>query len=342
MRLRRRLLVWLQRSLGLFGVARLYTWLRAPDGFLILMYHSVPDSARAPFIDPSNAVPADVFEQQLSLLSKTCSVISLADAIACQKARRAMPDRSVVITFDDGYFDNYEVAAPLLAKYGLPATVFVCTGYVHRQEPQWIDELYNAFRFRQVDSLTLSEYSVDFALDSVREERAAYQFLSSNLLTKGYAARRALLDEVNVQLAPREAVPRLTLRWEDLRAMRREFPNLELGLHTHDHLDLSGIAVSAAIAEIRKSQAMFESEMGFPARYFSYPYGRATRALVDSLSGLGIDAAVVTQPTERVTAATNVYAMPRYEVTKSLIDLGMWSGGALPDLSRRVFGRVAD
>ena len=46
------------------------------------------------------------------------------------------------ITFDDGYRDNLTVAAPILEKYRLPATLFLATGYVERGETQWSDTLH--------------------------------------------------------------------------------------------------------------------------------------------------------------------------------------------------------
>ncbi|MGF1643086.1 MAG: polysaccharide deacetylase family protein [Thiotrichales bacterium] len=341
-RLRRKVLIGLQRSLYFSGVTGLYERFTDRGGFLALMYHSVLDSARIPFIDPSNAIPADVFEEQLVLLKETCNVISLEQAIEYHRGARALPENAVVITFDDGYLDNFEVAAPLLAKYKLPATLFVCTGYVDRQEPQWIDELYTAFQFGRARQLVLPQYPIPFALDHARGVLDAYQFVSAQLLTLGYAERRALLDTVKAQLDPSREAPRLTLSWDDLRAMRREYPDFTLGVHTHDHIDLSGLPVAHAVAEIRKSQRLFQSELGYAARYLTYPYGRISHPLVDRLPDLGIEAAFITQPTDRVTRNTGVYAMPRFEVTESLVDLRMWGGGALPELGRQIFGRVAD
>lgn len=340
--LRRKILLGLQRSCYFTGLAGFYARIADCGGFLALMYHSVPDPARAPFIDPSNSIPADIFEEQLAVLKETCNVITLGDAVNWLRGALSLPRNAVVITFDDGYLDNYEVAAPLLAKYGLPAALFVCTGYVDRQEPQWIDELYTAFMFRQTQRLVLPEDRTPRDLGTAKGERDAYQLVSAQLLTQEYAERRRLLNHVKAELKPSREPPRLTLQWMDLRAMQREFPNVELGLHTHDHVDLSRMPLGEAIAEVRRSQEIFVSEIRHPARYLTYPYGRLMPPLVDHLADLGIEAAFVTQPTDRVTERTGVYMMPRYGVTRSLTDLKMWSRGALPGLGRTMFGRVAD
>ena len=339
--LKRKTLLGLQRSLHYSGAARLDRSLGARDGFVALMYHSVPDLLRARFVDPTYALPAEVFDRQLSLLKKHCEVVPLELAVSWMRGQGRLPPRAVVLTFDDGCLDNLEVAAPLLRWHRVPATLFVATGYVDRQEPQWIDELYCAFRYRQRTRLELHGFA-PFELDSERAEREAYEAVAGSLLRLDAPGRRALLDEVKACLEPSRSMPRLTLSWEHLRTLRRVYPEIELGVHTHDHLDLAALPVDAALDEVMRSQLRFEAELGTTARFMSYPYGRVSPALADRLPQTGIEAAFTTQPTERITSRVSPWAMPRYEVTRSLTDFRLWSEGVLPALGRRIFGQVAD
>ena len=96
----------------------------------VLMYHRV--AAEVPAHDPyRNFVKAEVFDAQLGWLRRRgfrgVTVSALADALA---RGESLPDRSVAITFDDGYRDNLEVAWPLLRRHGFTATVFVVSGSV--------------------------------------------------------------------------------------------------------------------------------------------------------------------------------------------------------------------
>ena len=340
--LKRKALIGLQRGLHYSGAAQLNLRFGSHEGFIALMYHSVPDRHREAFVDPQSAIPAELFEKQLAMLKSHCNVVPLSDAVAYVKERGRLPERAVVLTFDDGYLDNFEVAAPMLQRLGLPATLFVATGYVDRQEPQWIDELHTIFRFRRRHALSADCLPMRLDLSNERSEKYAYLTLSMQLLKLAYPNRRRLLDEVTAQLDPERAAPRLTLSWDDLRIMQRRYPAFELGLHTHDHIALATLPLTDALAEVKQSQQRFKDELGHHARYFSYPYGRTSLELARALGPTGIEAAFITQPTERVYEGADPWTLSRYEVTRSLVDMRLWSEGVLPGLGKRVFGCVVD
>lgn len=91
------------------------------SGPIILMYHSVGGFKSKHSIDP------DIFEKQIRYIVSKRSVISLVDLVAILRARKPLPERSVVLSFDDGYRDTFEVLLPILSKYSVPATLFLTT-----------------------------------------------------------------------------------------------------------------------------------------------------------------------------------------------------------------------
>src|SRR5262249_31538419 len=111
----------LQRSRGAALLRRAPAW----SGVLVLNYHRIGHVATAPFFrDAFSATPAD-FDRQLAFLARNADVIAADDL---PQALRSGRGRHVMITFDDGYLDNYELAFPLLRQHHLPATFFICTG----------------------------------------------------------------------------------------------------------------------------------------------------------------------------------------------------------------------
>jgi peptidoglycan/xylan/chitin deacetylase (PgdA/CDA1 family) len=92
----------------------------------VLCYHSV-NSVTNPESDP---ITPERFEQHLAYLQAHRTVVPLASLVKAIRGEGHLPHDAVVITFDDGYRDNFEVAYPLLRKYGTPATMFVVTGFV--------------------------------------------------------------------------------------------------------------------------------------------------------------------------------------------------------------------
>ncbi len=95
----------------------------------ILMYHSISDSQDSSmYVSPRN------FERQMSFLNdRGYRVISLDELVDDIKQGRGNKAKTVVITFDDGFEDNYLKAFPILARYDFPATVFLATGYVGKE-----------------------------------------------------------------------------------------------------------------------------------------------------------------------------------------------------------------
>jgi peptidoglycan/xylan/chitin deacetylase (PgdA/CDA1 family) len=109
------------------GAINFVSWLnrkRVP----ILCYHSVVEGEVPPPDDPHKQhIPVSLFIEHLEYLQKNYRIISLTEFNQSRRENRALPDYSVVLTFDDGFEDFYSVAAPQLAQRGLPATIFVIT-----------------------------------------------------------------------------------------------------------------------------------------------------------------------------------------------------------------------
>jgi peptidoglycan/xylan/chitin deacetylase (PgdA/CDA1 family) len=104
------------------------TWRRLTHGTPILMYHAFGKSGEAP---SRYILPAQCFERQMAWLKRLrYRVLSLEDYLRYRAEDRLPPARSVVITADDGYLDNYTVAYPILRRYGFPATIFLVSGNV--------------------------------------------------------------------------------------------------------------------------------------------------------------------------------------------------------------------
>lgn len=89
------------------------------------MYHSVSDS-----FESDLSVTVRQFEQQMVYLSENFNVISLEKAVEYIKNGDIPEKNSIVITFDDGYKDNYCNAYPILKKLKLPATIFLLVSYI--------------------------------------------------------------------------------------------------------------------------------------------------------------------------------------------------------------------
>ena len=92
----------------------------------MLLYHRVDDTSDAHAL----SVPNAIFDSHLQWLASECQIVELGELL--NKPPEQLPARAVALTFDDGYEDNLRVAAPLLQRYGAPATYFLTT--------RWLEE----------------------------------------------------------------------------------------------------------------------------------------------------------------------------------------------------------
>lgn len=157
----------LQKQLHLLayrtGISSLYSQVNArltgESVASILMYHSIPAPHEVPWMDPRNCLSAEGFEAQMQFLANHRQVVSIDALVQQLNAGEAICPGTVAITFDDGYLNNLRVAAPILAKYNLPATLYLATAYVDSGANQWIDTLYGAFVARSRHRLFLPAVS---------------------------------------------------------------------------------------------------------------------------------------------------------------------------------------
>lgn len=122
------------------------TYAPTPDGVTrtlrvpLLMYHylSTPP-ADADIYRRDLSVSPELFAAHLDrLLAEGYTVVSLYAVIDALQRGAPLPPKPVVITFDDGYRDNYENAFPLLRERGMPATIFVVTDFIDEQRPEYL------------------------------------------------------------------------------------------------------------------------------------------------------------------------------------------------------------
>ena len=328
-----------QRLCRLFGDDR-------QRGTIILMYHSVPDAEARPWVDPRNSTDPGVFERQMNFLAAHRRVVSLSALAAELEDGRSLEPGSVVLTFDDGYRDNYTVAAPILASLGLPATFFLATGYVERGDPQWVDDLYSLYHARTAHALHLDaacELSLardpldhmSFDLRVQHDVDASHARLSELLLEADFHQRRHLLAAVRSQLRPAVAPPRLTMNWEEVRALQAMHAGFHIGAHTRDHLSLPSRSPGRIGLELTRCIDDVREQTGVAPVFLSFPYGRWSGS-VRRLVSARFRAAVVTEPPALVGGDADRFALPRIAPPDDATLFEHCTSGADPALVRRL------
>ena len=334
--LKRKALGLAQGGLYWSGSAALYTKWQHEIPATILMYHSVPTAEFTPWIDPRNSIPVMLFTAQMRFLNSHRRVISMTDLAERLQSQANQEHGHVVLTFDDGYLDNLQVVAPILARYQLPAIIYLATDYIDRVENQWVDQLYTFFRARSKDKLNING---SWDLSDPVAQHIVYRKLIKQLCKERSEQREAVLLNVKQQLEPLQVPPRLTLSWDDVRKLVKQYPNIEIGVHTASHLDL-GVHCGETTKELNRSIARVENEIGYLPKHFSFPYGSWNQVAQRQVAEAGLHSAVVTTDDPVVRSGADRFALPRLSCPQSMTQLRFWTSGAYPDLSMRVLKRI--
>jgi peptidoglycan/xylan/chitin deacetylase (PgdA/CDA1 family) len=242
------------RALDAVPVRRLLRRLGRWTGTLVLVHHRIGDPARSPLHPALFSATEEGLAAQLDVLAREADVVD-ASEVAAPATRRG---RRVAITFDDGYRDTAEVAWPLLAARGLPATVFLSTGFLDRPRLSWWDEL------------AWIAGAAGWPSD-VRERLCArYSALPADD-AEAFLERVACASLVG--RAPRAVADDVWMTWDDAR--RIHAAGMTVGGHTVDHPVLSRVDDDRLAAEIDGCRAALRRELGIPMELFSHPLGRA-------------------------------------------------------------------
>lgn len=286
---------------------RAITRARGETPLTVLLYHRV--LPRADPLRPGEP-SAERFEMQLSWLKARFNVISLAEALHGLRCR-ALPARPLVITFDDGYADNCDLALPILKRLGVKATFFVATGYLDGGV-MFNDVVIEAVRQARGEALDLS--ALGLGTHRVDSEAARRDAIGDLLQRIKYAAtaQRAELAQAIAHTAEARVPTNLMMTSEQVAALVAQ--GMEVGAHTVLHPILKEVDIEVARAEIETGRKRLEQITGAPVRVFAYPNGRPGRDYamehVRLVRDLGFDAAVSTA-WGTATPGADFYQIPR-------------------------------
>lgn len=234
----------------------------------ILIYHRVNDDVDAIF----PGVPNAVFERQMEYLASTHHVLALADA-ADRLAADDLPENAIVVTFDDGYRDNFTNAFPVLKKLSLPATVFLAVDAIGTDRLLWHDRVFNALREARVPQLTEFPEQQCYPLGSAAERAAALAQVLRFMFSLGEADRECWIERLvsKLQVSNRRDQAGVMLSWDEVLAMSQG--GISFGSHTVTHPIMTTLPVGRMAEEIAASKKVLEEKLGKTVTTFAYPKG---------------------------------------------------------------------
>jgi peptidoglycan/xylan/chitin deacetylase (PgdA/CDA1 family) len=240
---------------------------------LVFNYHRVGEHAAQPWDHTLWSASAAGFDAQLAALARNAEVIGPDDVATA--LRGDCRGRRVLLTFDDGYRDNFEIAYPLLRRHRLSATFFLVTGFLDRPHVPWWDELAWMVRRARTEVLPAGEWLANpLPLDTSTHD-AAIAALVARYKTLPSERTGAFLDHVATATGSGRCdageADELWMTWEMAREMRAG--GMAIGGHTATHPVLAQLAPERQAQEIATCASRLEQELGEKMSWFAYPVG---------------------------------------------------------------------
>lgn len=281
------------------------------DRLSILIFHRIVSST-----DPLRpTVPTTrELDRLLGEVRGAFNVIPLSDAVDRLK-RGALPPRALSITFDDGYGDNARLAAPILKAHGVPATIFVATGFIDNARMMWNDVIVETVRTLRGDELDLEPLGLGrHRIATHEEKRVAIAAILRQLKHLPSPERSEAVARFERLIPPHDALPNdLMMTADEIRGLDRS--GIEVGAHTVSHPILAVQDEGDAYNEIRDSKLALEELLSGTVELFAYPNGQPTqdynRAIRDMLPEIGFTGAVNTA-WGVASSASDPFQLPRY------------------------------
>lgn len=245
----------LTHILDISGLISLKLLLKRKNHLLILAYHRVLPKPNDFALDEGViSVSPDIFEEEVKFCKKYFSLINFEQLKNALEGITKLPSNPLIITFDDGYRDNYVYTFPILKKYDVPATIFLTVDYIGTDRIFWWDEV----SYYMKKSGYCQKADVDQVLRSLK------------IVSNKERIRRIkeLKNKARIELN----IDRQVLNWEEIREMRNN--GIEFGSHTMTHPVLSQLENKEELKyELRESKRIIEDRLGKNVIAFSYPVG---------------------------------------------------------------------
>jgi peptidoglycan/xylan/chitin deacetylase (PgdA/CDA1 family) len=299
---------------------------------LILCYHGVSLGDEHEW-DSGLFVTPEFLRRRFTLLRKnSCTVLQLGEAVR-RLRMGTLPSRSVVLTFDDGYYNFAAAALPVLEEFGYPATNYVSSFYcIHQVPVPTITMRYILWCARhkalEPGDLPGQPARADLRTEDRRIELAQSIFKSA--AAGGHEAQQALLTDV---------ADRLGVDWRTIWRERRFHllaPNeiaemsrrgVDVQLHTHRHRVPRD--KTQFCNEIQENRSFLERTTGRPANHFCYPSGEVDPDFLPWLRDLNVESATTTIGGNLAHADHDPLLLPRFVDTmgRSELEFESWVCG---------------
>jgi peptidoglycan/xylan/chitin deacetylase (PgdA/CDA1 family) len=264
------------------------------DVLIVLNYHRIGNATESPYDPGVFSATAEEFDWQIAYLKRRFYLTTLDEAVAMVTG--SIPLRTgVLITFDDGYLDNYGLAFPVLRSHGAQGVFFLTTSFVGTHHVPWWDVIAYIIKNSRKSVIQLQyperiEFDLRYRGANEVIMRALQLYKRPDVTLQEHFIQE--LETACESSAPSSNAERCFMNWEEAREMQRG--GMAFGSHTHTHEILSKLPVDRQLEEARQSRETLEMQLNRRVDVLAYPVGGRncfTPETIEALKSCGYRAA---------------------------------------------------
>ena len=241
---------------------------------IVINYHRIyQDTIATKFDKGVFTHSVDDFEKQMKWLKHNADFLSEDDVIYFAKHKKSFPRRCILITFDDGYKDNYKLVFPILKYLNIPAIFFIPTKAIINRELGWWDMI--SYFINNSSKKSIIIHSEKIAIEHHCEKDKAIKYLLHVMKISKRSDTKNLLKilahECDVDFPTRTEQSKQLMSWDEIREVSTQ--NIAIGSHTHTHKVLSSLSNEEQLKELRLSKSLLEEKLNEAIKSVAYPVG---------------------------------------------------------------------
>jgi len=248
-------------------------WRSLPPGLYVFNYHRIGDSSKTDFDPNVFSCDEEHFEAQLDIIASKFRVINVQQLLELIDIGGEILEPLAMITFDDGYSDNYTKAFPILASKGMSAIFFLPTNFIGTANTPWWDAVAWLVKNTDEQKLQLPNLSKPIIVDAsdvARTIRLVLRWFKDQPNSTPSEKLQQLVKACNCELDA-EAASTLFMSWENVREMQEA--GMDIGSHTQSHQILSELSTEDQRIELASSKKILEDAIGSSISVLAYPVG---------------------------------------------------------------------
>jgi peptidoglycan/xylan/chitin deacetylase (PgdA/CDA1 family) len=296
------------------------------NNLIILAYHRVIPEYKVDYEFDDDLISAtpEQFDWQVRYIKKNYNLISFEDLAGYRESGTSLPQRSIIITFDDGFDDNYLYAYPILKKHNAKACFFISTDYIGSDDFFWFDwATYLCNQLKQDIILKVKNGKDEIRICVDQERKKMIRSFLSSLKEISNEDRKGAINQLESSVDIDNVNSKLSraMSWEQVRSMH-DSGLVEIGSHTKSHPILSQIKNDELYDELCGSKRAIQNRLSINSCHIlSYPVGGVAaynEVVLKAVKDAGYLYALTYIPGLNIFGETSDYLLKRLHVEKYL------------------------